>query len=65
MTLIVLNPQQPAEPGDTQTAASLSDIRGAVLGLLDNGKAGTTRFYDFLEEILRRDHGVTEFVRSA
>jgi len=38
-------------------------LNGAVIGLLDNAKIGTGRLFDFVEEILRDEHGVREFIR--
>ena len=35
----------------------------SMIGLIDNAKIGTERFYDFLEDILREKHGVREFIR--
>jgi hypothetical protein len=44
-------------------APPLATLEGAVIGLLDNAKIGTARFYDHLEEILRSRHRVREFIR--
>ena len=38
-------------------------LHGAAIGLLDNAKIGTARFYDHVESILRNEHGVREFIR--
>jgi hypothetical protein len=62
MTIRVLDPRQPPE-GDAAVLAPAAELRGAVVGLLDNAKIGTARFYDHLEAILRERHGVREFVR--
>ena len=63
MTLEVLDPRQAAEGEALRTAPALASLDGAVLGLLDNAKIGTERFYDFLEQILRKEYGVREFIR--
>jgi hypothetical protein len=63
MTLRVLDPRQPAEGEALTLAPPLASLRGAVIGLLDNAKIGTARFYDHLEAILREEHGVREFIR--
>ena len=34
-----------------------------MIALLDNAKIGTARFYDFVEEILVKEHGVRELIR--
>ena len=31
--------------------------------MIDNAKIGTERLFDFIEEILRKDYGVREFIR--
>lgn len=63
MTLRILDPRQAAEGEALQLAPALASLDGTVLGLLDNAKIGTARFYDFLEQILRREFGVREFIR--
>ena len=63
MTLRILDPRQAAEGEALRPAPALSSLEGAVVGLLDNAKIGTERFYDFLEQILRKDYGVREFIR--
>ncbi|MBI3372521.1 MAG: hypothetical protein HY017_12325 [Betaproteobacteria bacterium] len=63
MTLRILDPRLAAEGEALRPAAALSSLDGAVLGLLDNAKIGTERFYDFLEQILRKEYGVREFIR--
>jgi hypothetical protein len=63
MTLRVLDPRQSAEGEALRLAPSLSSLDGAVIGLLDNAKIGTQRFYDHVEEILRSRFGVREFIR--
>jgi hypothetical protein len=63
MTLRVLDPRQSAEGEALELAPALSSLQGAVVGLLDNAKIGTARFYDHVEEILRKEHGVRELIR--
>ena len=63
MTLRILDPRQAAEGEALRPAPALSSLDGAVVGLLDNAKIGTGRFYDFLEQILRTEYGVREFIR--
>jgi hypothetical protein len=63
MGLRVLDPRLEAE-GDAMTMAPpLRDLEGAIVGLLDNAKIGTERFYDHVENILRTRYGVREFIR--
>ncbi len=63
MTLKVLDPRQSSEGEVLQPAPALATLDGAVVGLLDNAKIGTARFYDHVEAILRAEHGVREVIR--
>ena len=63
MTIKVLDPRQAAEGEALRPAPALPSLSGAVIGLLDNAKIGTERFYDHVEEILRSQFGVREFIR--
>ena len=62
MTLRVLDPRQFAEGEPVVMAPPLGKLDGAVVGLLDNAKIGTAKFYDHLEAMLK-SHGVREVVR--
>lgn len=63
MGLRVLDPRLEAEGERMTMAPPLSTLEGAVVGLLDNAKIGTERFYDHVESILRSRFGVREFIR--
>ena len=63
MTLKVLDPRLSAEGEAARLAAPLASLDGALLGLLDNAKIGTARFYDHLEALLRERYGVREVMR--
>jgi len=63
MGLKVLDPRLEAEGDAMKMAPPLSGLEGAVIGLLDNAKIGTARFYDHVEAILRERFGVREFIR--
>jgi hypothetical protein len=63
MGIRVLDPRLDAEGEPVRLAAPLGALAGATVGLLDNAKIGTTRFYDHVEEILRARHGVREVIR--
>ena len=60
MTLRVLDPRQLPEGEALSLAPALRSFEGAVVGLLDNAKIGTARFYDHLADILRSEHGVRD-----
>ena len=63
MTLKVLDPRLDPESEALRVAPPLASLEGAVIGLLDNAKIGTGRFYDFVAEILKSRYGVREFIR--
>jgi len=63
MTLRVLDPRQSAQGAALRMAPPLASLDGAVVGMIDNAKIGTARLLDFIEEILRREHGVRECIR--
>ena len=63
MILRVLDPRQSAQGEAMRMAPALPSLNGAVIGLLDNAKIGTQRLFDFIEEILRKEHGVRECIR--
>ncbi len=62
MTIRVLDPRLDPEGEPLALAPPLAALEGATIGLLDNMKIGTARFYDHLEPLLRR-HGVRAFIR--
>jgi len=63
MTLMVLDPRQVPEGEALRLAPALPSLEGSVVGMIDNAKIGTERLFDFIEEILRKDYGVREFIR--
>ena len=63
MTLRVLDPRATADGEAVRLAPPLRELSGAVVGLLDNSKIGTARFYDYLEAMLRERFGVREVIR--
>ena len=63
MTLKVLDPRLSAEGDAARLAAPLASLDGALVGLLDNAKIGTARFYDYLETMLRERYRVREVIR--
>ena len=63
MTLMVLDPRQVPEGEALRMAPALPSLEGAVVGMIDNAKIGTERLFDFIEEILRKEYGVREFIR--
>jgi hypothetical protein len=62
MTIRVLDPRLDPELEPLVLAGPVASLEGATIGLLDNAKIGTARFYDHLETLLRRQ-GVLHFIR--
>ena len=63
MTLRVLDPRLNAEGEALRPAPALVTLDGAVVGMIDNAKIGTERFFDYVAEILKSEYGVREFIR--
>ena len=63
MTLRVLDPCQSAHGEALRMAPPLKSLNGAVVGMIDNAKIGTKQLLDFIEEILRTEHGVRACIR--
>ena len=62
MTIRVLDPRLDPQLEPLVLAPALASLEGATIGLLDNAKIGTARFYDQLETRLR-ERGVREIIR--
>jgi len=63
MTLKVLDPTLSPEGGPLRLAPALTTLEGAVIGMIDNSKIGTERFFDHVAEILSKEYGAREFMR--
>ena len=63
MTLRILDPRLAADGEAMRMAPALPSLDGVVIGMIDNAKIGTERFFDFVEQILRKEYGVREFIR--
>lgn len=63
MTLKVLDPTLGPASGPLKMAPALATLEGAVVGMIDNSKIGTERFFDHVADLLKRDYGVREFMR--
>ena len=63
MSIRVLDPRLDPEGEAPRMAPALASLEGATVGLLDNAKIGTARFFDHLEAMLRQRHGVREVIR--
>ena len=63
MTLRVLDPRLDPEGEALRPAPALASLAGAVVGMIDNAKIGTERFFDHVADILKSEYGVREFIR--
>jgi hypothetical protein len=63
MAIEVLDPTNEDAPEPVALAPRLRTLEGATVGLLSNGKAGTARLFDHMEQLLRDQHGVADVVR--
>ena len=60
MPIEVLDPTNEEAPEAVELAARLATLEGATVGLLSNGKAGTSRLFDHMEALLRDRYGVAD-----
>ena len=63
MSLKVLDPRLDPEGEALRPAPALRSLDGAVIGMIDNAKIGTERFFDHVADILKNEYGVREFIR--
>jgi hypothetical protein len=63
MSISVLDPTSEAMVATKQTTARLTSLTGCKIGLLDNGKIRVHELLNFMETILRTEHGVAEVMR--
>ena len=62
-TIEVLSPAAAKSGNAVTLAARVPTLEGRVVGLLNNSKSGTRPFLDRVEELLRREHGVSNIIR--
>lgn len=60
--LVILDPTVGPVSRPVRMAPRLDTLEGKVIGLLDNSKANSDHFLAYLQETLRRQHGVAEFL---
>ena len=63
MTIKVLDPRLDAAGEAVRLAPSVASLHGTVVGLLDNAKIGTERYFDYVEALLKSRFGVREVIR--
>ena len=62
-TIEVLSPAAAASGHAVPLAARVPTLEGRTVGLLNNSKSGSRPFLDRVEELLRREHGVSKIIR--
>ena len=63
-TIEVLSPVTVVAGNAVPLAKRVPTLEGRVIGLLNNSKSGTRPFLDRVEELLRREHGVSRIIRN-
>jgi hypothetical protein len=63
MSIRVLNPTFEEATATANTAGKLASLAGCTIGLLDNSKINVNKILDYVEEILKTQHGVKTVVR--
>ena len=61
--IIVLEPTYDEEAQPLVLAPRPLELRGAVVGIISNGKSNTKPFFDHLERMLREEWQVADVVR--
>jgi hypothetical protein len=59
----LMDPSHEQQLVSSKPADRISNLEGAVIGLISNGKENTVPFFDRVESILRNEYGVSEVVR--
>jgi len=62
MSIQVLDPTSETKPVNTEPAPGITSLRGKTVGLISNGKEGTTGFFKHLDRLLRERYHVAEVV---
>ena len=62
-TIELLSPVTLVAANVVPLAKRVPTLEGRVVGLLNNSKSGTRPFLDRVEELLRREHGVSRIIR--
>lgn len=63
MPVTVLDPTYEEAPRASALAPRIYSPAGATIGIISNGKAGTVRFFDHLERLLREQWKVADVIR--
>ena len=63
MSIQVLNPTHEGDFKSFKAAEGLKSLKGAKVGIISNGKKGTFHFFNALEELLTKNHGVKKVIR--
>ena len=63
MSLQVLDPTAEDAAAEAAASSRLTSLQGRTVGLLDNGKIRVRELLDYMEDILRAEHGVARVIR--
>ena len=64
MSIRVLNPTHEGDFKSFKAAEGLKSLKEARVGIISNGKKGTFYFFNALEELLIKNHGVNKVIRE-
>ena len=62
MTIRILHPGNEKEAASMQPAPRLKSLAGKTVGLISNGKEGTTGFFAHMDRLLRERYQVADVV---
>lgn len=63
MSLQVLDPTAEDAAAEAAASSRLTSLQGRTVGLLDNRKIRVRELLDYIEDILRAEHGVARVIR--
>ena len=63
MTIEVLDPTYDGDTSSFKYAEGLENLKGATVGIISNGKKGTSHFFNTLEDMLIKKHKAGEVIR--
>ena len=63
MTIDVLDPTYEGDTSSFTYAEGLENLKEATVGIISNGKKGTSHFFNSLEDLLVKKHQAGEIIR--
>ena len=63
MTIEVLDPTYEGDTSSFKYAEGLMNLKGATVGIISNGKKGTSHFFNAMENLLKKKYKVGKVIR--